>query len=280
MAYSKIVFPFFIVLLWLTPQYFYAQSVDSSETKVSTPTTYISAGVSYNSQVVYQGRTDDISQFSVAPNLRFQHKSGFFAGYSGDIWSKETNPYSRTTLGLGYEFDISEDWSLGMKYDHWTLHNGTTKEKNALTNNVSLDLSYAPSTWIFSAMPSISAGTIKAFGMDLLAYKIFTFGNVISQNDKIMIMPNLDITIATDNRFSASRLKRALLSTKKISQQQTKVRSYQIAIPVKYRKTAEWSVGATLYYAIPVNLTLAEKNMKNIAYFALDFSYYLWKTKA
>ena len=115
MIIKQLAFTFVFSIALLTPQYFYAQRaktepVDTSEAETeASPETYLSFGTSYDSKVVYQGRTDGISQFGLSPSLSFQHKSGFNASVSGDIWSAEPKPYARTTIGLGWDFDLPQN---------------------------------------------------------------------------------------------------------------------------------------------------------------------------
>ncbi len=283
MIIKQLAFAFvFSVIVW-TPQYFYAQRakiepVDTSEAETEeSPDTYLSFGTSYDSKVVYQGRTDGVVQFGLSPSLSFQHKIGFNASVSGDIWSAEPKPFARTTVGLGWDFDLSDAWSIGVGYERWILHDGTAEEMNALVNNFSLDFGFAPGSWLFSVSPSLITGTSQAINGNISVSKIFTFPNVFSQKDKILFLPNIEVVLATDTRFSFQKK----FNGKKTTTSKTVFRpaAYELTLPIKYKQTGKWSVGAAFHYAIPVNQTKDEGKLENVAYFSLDFNVFLWQKK-
>ena len=283
MIIKQLTFASLFSIAVLTPQYFYAQRakiepVDTSESETEeSPDTYLSFGTSYDSKVVFQGRTDGIAQFGLSPNLSFQHKSGFNASVSGDVWSAETRPYARTTVGLGWDFDLSDAWSIGVGYGRWILHNGTAEEKSSLVNNFNLNFGYSAGTWLFSVAPSLTTGTSQAISTNISVTKIFIISNIFGSNDKILFLPNIDATIATDTRFSVNKL----LNGKKNTTSKTVFRpaAYELSLPIKYKQTGKWSVGATFHYAIPVNATRDEGKLENVAYFSLDFDVFLWQKK-
>ena len=270
----------FSIAVW-TPQYFYAQRakaepVDTSEAETeASPDTYLSFGTKYNSKVVYQGRTDGISQYGLSPSLNFKHKSGFNAAVSGDIWSAELKPWARTTFGLGWDFDVSDALSIGLGYERWVLHDGTAEEMNALVNNFSLDFGYASDSWLFSVSPSIITGTSQAINANISASKIFTFPSVFGKNDRILFSPNFEAVLATDTRFSVKKK----LNGKKATTSKTVFRpaAYELTFPIEYKQTGKWSISAAFHYDIPVNATQDEGKLENVAYFSLDFNVFLWQ---
>jgi hypothetical protein len=233
---------------------------------------YVSVGLSYDSKVVFQGRTDGIQQFGMTPTVVYQHKKGFNASYSANFWSAEANQPSLHNLGVGWDFELSDSWSLSLNYARWILGNGDATDASALNNYASVDVSFAPGTWSFSASPSINFGNSAALALNFSATKFFIFRKIFSDNDRFLIMPTLSTTVASDNRFSAS--KAALKRLKKGLTGQTFVaRVYEISLPIKYRLNDNLSFGATFHYVVPLNLTAAEKGLTGTTYFSFNIGY-------
>ena len=194
-----------------------SEEVDNSEKS------YVSVGLSYDSKVLFQGRTDGIQQFGMSPSVVYQHKKGFNASYSANFWSAEATQPSLHNLGMGWDFDLSNTWSLSLNYARWFLGNGDATDASALNNYASVDLSFAPGTWSFSASPSFNFGSTAALALNFSATKFFIFKKIFGDNDRFLVMPTFSTTVASDNRFSASkaalkRLKKGLLD--KLSSQE------------------------------------------------------------
>jgi hypothetical protein len=260
----------FFLSIFLNYQTLLAQN-DTSEIDDSDKS-YFSVGLNYDSKVVFQGRTDGIQQFGVSPSIYYQHRKGFNASYSANFWSAETSQPSLHNLGLGWDFELSDTWSMSLNYARWILGNGDATDARALNNYASFDLSYSPGTWSFTALPSINFGNSAALSLNFSATKFFIFSNIFSDKDRFLILPTFSTTIASDNRFSAS--KAALKKLKKgLSGQTFKPTVYEISIPVKYKLNDNLSFGATFHYVMPLNLTAAESNLTGISYFSLSSSY-------
>jgi hypothetical protein len=233
---------------------------------------YYMMGLSFDSKVLFQGRTDGVEQFGATPSFTYQHRKGFNASYSANFWSAASSQPSLHNLGLGWDFDLSDTWTISLSYARWILANGDATDQSALNNNASIDFSYAPGTWSFTAMPSFNFGSSIAPSMYFSATKFFIFSNLFSEKDKLLIMPTLSTTLATSNRFSANttNLKKLNKNLKGLTFQPT---VYELSIPVKYKVNQSLSFGFTYHYAVPLNLTSAEKNLTGLSYFSLNSSY-------
>jgi hypothetical protein len=233
---------------------------------------YVSVGLSYDSKVVFQGRTDGIQQFGMSPTVVYQHKKGFNASYSASFWSAEATQPSLHNLGVGWDFELSDSWSLSLNYARWLLGNGDATDASALNNYASFDLSFAPGTWSFSASPSVNFGSTAALALNFSATKFFIFKKIFSDDDRIIILPTISTTVASDNRFSASKSNLKKLK-KGLKGQTFNPTVYEISIPVKYKMNDHFSFGATFHYVVPLNLTTAEKGLTGLNYFSLNTGY-------
>jgi hypothetical protein len=250
---------------------FLSAQTDSTEIDNSDKS-YFSVGLNYDSKVVFQGRTDGIDQFGATPSITYQHRKGFNASYSANFWSAEKSQPSLHNLGLGWDFELSDTWSMSLNYARWLLGNGDATDASALNNYASWDISYSPRTWSFTALPTVNFGSTVALSLNFSASKFFIFSKIFNSKDRIILLPTISTTIASDNRFSAN--KTALKKLKKgLSGQSFKSTVYEISIPVKYKLNDYLNFGATFHYVVPLNLTAAEKNLTGISYFSFSSSY-------
>lgn len=91
--------------------------------------------LSYNSNVLWAGRTLGIDQFGLAPGISYYHKSGLFADASF-FWSKDFEPnYYLTILSAGYLHTFSRHFSAMASYDRYfyNLEDEYIPYNNALT---------------------------------------------------------------------------------------------------------------------------------------------------
>jgi hypothetical protein len=266
------------ILSFTLNPFFISAQTDTTEEVDNSDKSYISVGLSYDSKVVFQGRTDGIQQFGTTPSISFQHRKGFNASYSANFWSAETNQPSLHNLGLGWDFELSDSWSMSLSYARWILGNGDATDASALNNYASWDISFSPGTWSFTALPSVTFGTSAALALNFSATKVLIFSKIFSANDRILLMPTISTTVASDNRFSASKANLKKLK-KGLTGQSFNPTVYEIALPVKYKLNDNWSFGATFHYVVPLNLTAAEKGLTGISYFSLNSGYKFFTSK-
>jgi hypothetical protein len=265
-------FHFFLFILAFTFSTTYISAQTDSTVVDNSDKSYVSVGLSYDSKVLFQGRTDGIDQFGMSPSVVYQHKKGFNASYSANFWSAEALQPSLHNLGVGWDFEISDTWNFSLNYARWFLGNGDATDASALNNYASLDLSFAPGSWSFSAAPSVNFGSTAALALNFSATKFFIFKKIFNDNDRIIILPTISTTIASDNRFSASKATLKRLK-KGLTAQTFNPTVYEISIPVKYKFNDHFSFGGTFHYVVPLNLSVAEKGLNGTTYFSINTSY-------
>ena len=261
-----------VTILFLLFAKSYAQAQSDSATIQSPDSSYFIVNMNYDSKVVFQGRTDGINQFGITPSISYQNKKGFNASYSASFWSADSSQPALHNLGLGWDFDLSDTWSLSLNYARWILGNGDAIAKSALNNNASIDISYAPGTWSFTALPSVTFGSSTAFSFSFSASKFFIFSGLFTEKDRLLIIPTFSTTLATENRFSASRVNLKKLKNS-LKLQTFQATAYELTLPIKYKVNKNLSFGATFHYAVPLNLALSERTITALSYFSLSSGY-------
>lgn len=82
-------------------------------------TSQMAVRIGYNSNIVADNRTFNISQFGLAPGVSYYHKSGAYADVTG-YWSKEYEPdYYLTVASAGYLHTFSRHYSILGEYSHY-----------------------------------------------------------------------------------------------------------------------------------------------------------------
>lgn len=85
----------------------------------NTPRSQLAIRLTYNSNVLYTGRTLGIDQFGLSPGVSFYHKTGFYTDVSG-FWSADFDPnYYLTILSLGYMHAFNSKFSFVAGYDRY-----------------------------------------------------------------------------------------------------------------------------------------------------------------
>jgi hypothetical protein len=106
------------------------------------PSSQLAVRLSYNSNVLWAGRTLGIDHFGLAPGLSYYHKTGLFADISG-YWSKDFEPtYYLTIFSGGYMHVFSPRFSIIASYDHYlyNLEDEYIPFNNAITISPYVDL--------------------------------------------------------------------------------------------------------------------------------------------
>ena len=107
-------------------------------------TSRLAVRLSYNSNVLWAGRTLGIENFGLAPGISYYHKTGLFTDLSG-FWSQDFEPkYYLTIISGGYMHSLSPKFSFIASYDHYfyNLEEDYIPYNNALILSPFLDLRY------------------------------------------------------------------------------------------------------------------------------------------
>jgi len=99
----------------------------------------LAARLGYNSNILADNRTFDISRFGLAPGVAYYHKSGLYAD-ANSYWSKEYNPnFYLTTSSVGYIHSFAKWYTLLAEYTRYFYNQPSDSTVSIpYTNNVGI----------------------------------------------------------------------------------------------------------------------------------------------
>lgn len=213
--------------------------------------------LSYNSNVLWAGRTLGIDQFGLAPGISYYHKSGLFADASF-FWSKDFEPkYYLTILSAGYMHTFSKRFSVMGSYDRYFYHlaDEYIPYNNALT--LSPFLEFKPVNfrvdYTFYFGERSAHRIMPSLGVTLEKNKLFKL-------DKVSVMPSLFVLMGNET-FSEIIF--------------PSTRAEWIAAYIRVRQGLSWyrietrNVFGVMNYAIMLPLNVRHKQMN----FSFSYTY-------
>ncbi|MFI5144351.1 MAG: hypothetical protein ACHQJ4_02030 [Ignavibacteria bacterium] len=99
------------------------------------PSSELDIDVTYDSHDSYRGRDNGINEFSVAPSIQYQHKSGFGAFVDMKFLSKSSKNPDDYDAGISWQFDISNVFNIQLSYSHYWF-NDSIQTRAALNNTI------------------------------------------------------------------------------------------------------------------------------------------------
>ena len=99
------------------------------------PSSELDLDVTYDSHDSYRGRDNGINQYSVAPSIQYQHKSGFGAFIDLKFLSKSSKNPDDYDAGISWQFDISDAFNIQLSYSHYWF-NDSIQTRATLNNTI------------------------------------------------------------------------------------------------------------------------------------------------
>ena len=138
---------------------------------------YLQIGGSYASQVVYNGRTEGITQYAIMPAATWHIGKGWLINYNGTVWSAAKPSYTYTSVGAAKALKIG-DFDAQIGYNRLFFNDSIPLKKADYTHEIEANASYALGNFSFDAYflrlggkstgnymaPSVSWATSNRFG--------------------------------------------------------------------------------------------------------------------
>ncbi len=129
------------------------------------PASELDINVTYDSHDTYRGRDNGINQYSIAPSIQYQHKSGFGAYIDAKFLSKENRTPDDYDAGISWVFDISTAFNITLSYTHYwfndsvqaratlnnTFESGFNLETKHYNSSLTLDIDFGGGVREFSS---------------------------------------------------------------------------------------------------------------------------------
>lgn len=122
---------------------------------------YCQIGVSYDSKLAYNGRTEGVEQYSIAPSASVHFGKGWLLEYEGGIWSASTPQYAFSSVGLSKTFDVgSAEMTLG--YSRWFFNYGTSTDRSDYNGEIDIALNWSLGDFTIGSSNSLLFGNGRA----------------------------------------------------------------------------------------------------------------------
>jgi hypothetical protein len=231
---------------------------------------YVSAD--YLNEVVYSGRDYGIKQFGASPGLTYRHKSGFWVSALGYYFSGIPQKWAKADAVVGYATRLDDYVSASFSYARW-FYFGRSQSELRFTFDHFLSSFWTIDLGWFGLSPQAYYMISKAENitqLGLTASKYFEFKRIINGKDKIMINPALTAMLSTKDKSPNG----SDLSKGKI----LRIISYDVNVPVTYRRVGKFDITPSLNFTIPVNLDPQDgTHKKPFFYFSMNCKYLLWR---
>jgi hypothetical protein len=252
--------------------------VDSADTRIDSTKkadsvvpalkSYFTAGISYLTNSIYNGRKDSVATPYITPTLGYYDKSGFFIDGALSYLSRAgSSRIDLFNIDAGYDFDIGNfDGEIsGSKYFYNSQSTNVKSEVSAsLLASGGYDFAYIK--------PTIEAGINFGKKSDYM----LTFGlehGFYMAKDKLLITPTVTGSGSTQNYYGSYFNKRKIGGKKKASgitydvsadvvdASKFKMLDYQFSLPVIYI-VKKFSFILSPAFVIPVNPALVVTQLK------------------
>lgn len=237
--------------------------------------------LSYNSNVLYTGRTLGIDQFGLSPGFSYYHKSGFYGDVSG-YWSNDFEPsYYLTTVSAGYMTSFAKWMSLIGSYDHYFYN-----LKDAFlpyTNSLSVTPYFEFGPVVFTPSYSFYFGEGSAhrimpgMGFNFEKTNFIGFKRISITPTFYTLFGNeviTEIRFPEDARELIRRIRQNLPWYEIIEKNVFGIMNYSFSIPVALY-TQRWGFFISYNYSIPKALEGETLELENTGFLAGSISYYI-----
>ncbi|MTK53655.1 hypothetical protein [Paludibacter sp.] len=155
-----------------------------------------------NNQIT-QGKKLATDAFYLKPALHYSYKQGFYADLSASyIPSLQKNSLSNMGFGLGYNFDLGNNFSTGFGYAY--THYFSSKEVlSSAPNDLSWNLGWDNPIIAPSLNVDYSFGSTKDLSAGLDLSHSFTVNHIFCSSDKLTIPISVSTTFASANFYQA-----------------------------------------------------------------------------
>jgi hypothetical protein len=245
--------------------------LDSLDFKIS-QSSQLFVSTDYLNQVVYSGRDYGIKQFGLSPGITYRHKSGFWVSGLSYYFSGIPQKWGKADAVVGYATRLDDRLSASFSYSKW-FYFGRSQSELKYTFDHFLSSFWTIDLGWFGLSPQayyMIGKSENVTQVGLSASKYFEFKQVINGKDKIMINPAITAMLSTKNKSTNG----SDLSNGKV----LRIISYDLNIPVTYRRVGKFDITPSLNFTIPVNLDPFDgTHKKPFFYFSVNGKYLLWR---
>jgi hypothetical protein len=190
----------------------------------------------------------------------------------GNYFSGIPQKWGKADAIVGYATQLDSRLSASFSYAKW-FYFGQSQANLRYTFDHFLSSFWTIDLGWFGLSPQAYYMISKAENVTqvgLTASKYFEFQRVINGKDKIMINPSITTMLSTKDKAPIG----SDLSQGKI----LRVISYDLNVPITYRRVGKFDITPSLNFTIPVNLEPQDgTHKKPFFYFSVNCKYLLWR---
>ncbi|HTK22023.1 MAG TPA: hypothetical protein VL442_21040 [Mucilaginibacter sp.] len=213
-------------------------------------------GVNYLSNNVFMGRADTVRTPTILPEMKYIFKNGIYlAATANYIPNRVTNKLDGGSAVLGYDFDITDDFTGGVSFTKLFYTANSTQIGSAINSTVNANLSYNIAD-VITPIVSVDYNFLKQdFGHDIFinagVSHDFTIDGVFGDKDLLIISPSANLNAGTQNFYDAYFVLKKYKLTKKLLELEQdaesliikredqlskfKLLDYEFSVPVEYK---------------------------------------------
>ena len=165
-------------------------------------------GVNYLSNNVFMGRADTVRTPTIIPDIKYTFKNGvYLSGTANYIPNRVTNKLDGGSASLGYDYDITEDFSGGVSFTKLFYTANSTQIGSAIGSTINANLMYDIAS-IITPTVSVDYNFLKqGFGHDVFVNAglshDFAIEPVFGNKDLFIISPMVALNAGTQNFYDA-----------------------------------------------------------------------------
>ena len=189
-----------------------------------------------------------------------------------NYWSYEKRPFALTELGIGYEKDFLDYFTIGIDYERWIFTNGSKKERKYLNNFAAGYLEFESEHLYANAMYSYVWGTTSAHSVDF-NFALMKKINFVKKLRYIEFKPTFTFIAGNPNytlrNFKST--KKGIKNPVSSGSNSFTILDYETSLAISTR-WKQFKLIAEQHFAFPVNGTI-EEPVSNFNYFTLQLDF-------
>lgn len=177
--------------------------------------------LTYSSTNSFLGKKDSIAIPLIRPAIKYTHWSGLFTKIALVHTSTTSKAFDELDFSLGYQFNIGNHWDGSISYARFFFSKDVSRITSLVNNNLNAYFAY-DFDWLYSAISfDYSSGSktyikaakkgknpsktnsvttsLKDYTFTLMNSKAFNSYDVFIEDDKLIISPEVDLYIGTQN---------------------------------------------------------------------------------
>ena len=231
----------------------------------------------YNNKTYFLGRDLGLDQFTLSPQLVYQHHSGLYLGVSGAIYSEFDPQWDITTDSVGFSknFGTYDNFNVDLGYSRYIFSDSQSRDfENSLDASFSIETKNrliggaATVTYFFGDEQGVQNSFDIYSSIDLFK---------LSNKHQVSLNPQVSFIVGNES-IDTSRFDDLLSDVPLVSRIVNEFETYalrntQLSIPLNV-ELGDFELEMGYNFNFP-NALLFERNLENTSFFNLGLSYIL-----